>query len=85
MTIAENARKGEKAAALSPELIQANLKHRAKAALAVDKPKRRTHDAEHVHAARAPPADRILSKAQVLAIAGVGGGGYYALRRMRTT
>jgi predicted DNA-binding transcriptional regulator AlpA len=55
-------------AALSPELIAGNEKHRAKAGLAPYQPAHRKHDAERVHGARAPPGVRLLSKSEVLAI-----------------
>jgi predicted DNA-binding transcriptional regulator AlpA len=63
----------QKKAALSPELIEANLEHRAKAGLAPDDPKHRNHDREHVHGARAPPplVERLLSKYEVMTITGL--------------
>jgi predicted DNA-binding transcriptional regulator AlpA len=59
--------------ALSPELIAANLEHRAEAGLASDNPKHRHHDREHTHGARAPPplAERLLSKYEVMTITGL--------------
>ena len=71
MTIAAKPAGAKKAAsALSPELIEANLKYRAKAALAADESPCRKHDAVRVHGARAPPTERLLSKHEVLAIVG---------------
>jgi predicted DNA-binding transcriptional regulator AlpA len=61
-------RKGK--AALSPELIAANLEDRTKAGLADDLP-RRKHENECVHGARAPPLERLLSKYDVVAITGL--------------
>ena len=54
--------------ALSPELIEANLKDRAKAALAAGELPRHKHDGEHVHGARAPPplTERLMSKPEVV-------------------
>jgi len=61
----------ESKAALSSALINANLEHRAKAALAPDDPKR-NRDREHIHGARAPPlAERLLNKGEVLTITGL--------------
>jgi prophage regulatory protein len=58
--------------ALSPKLIEANLKHRAKAGLAAHELPRRKHEREHVHGARAPPPFvRLLGKREVTTIAGV--------------
>jgi len=59
--------------ALSPELIEANRKDRAKAGLAPDKPKRCNHDREHTHGARAPPPlmQRLLNKYEVMTISGL--------------
>jgi hypothetical protein len=42
---------------LSPELVAANAKYRAKKALAGDDSNRQQHDLEHVHAPRGPPGD----------------------------
>jgi prophage regulatory protein len=63
----------ESKSALSPELIQANLKHRARAALAADDLPRSKHDNERLHGARAPPplAERLLGKNEVLTITGL--------------
>jgi predicted DNA-binding transcriptional regulator AlpA len=53
---------------LPPELIAADQKHRRKAGLAPDDPKRRNRDREHTHAARAPPplVERLLNKYEVM-------------------
>ena len=58
--------------ALSPELIKANLKDRAKAALAGE-PLPRNHDREHTHGVRAPPplVQRLLNKYEVMTITGL--------------
>jgi predicted DNA-binding transcriptional regulator AlpA len=58
--------------ALSPELIKANLKHRAKAALVPDELPRRRRDREHTHGARALPPlpERLLTKYEVMTITG---------------
>jgi predicted DNA-binding transcriptional regulator AlpA len=56
----------KKPAGLLPELIAANERYRAKAALAADQPTRDEHESKRVHAARAPP--RLIPKAEVLAI-----------------
>jgi predicted DNA-binding transcriptional regulator AlpA len=57
--------------ALSPELIKANLKHRAKAALAPDELPRRRHDRDDTHGARAPPpVERLLNKYEAMTITG---------------
>lgn len=55
--------------ALPPKLRAANEAHIAEAAMAADEV-RRQHDEHHVHGARAPPAVRLLRKAEVLAITG---------------
>jgi predicted DNA-binding transcriptional regulator AlpA len=57
---------------IPPEVIAADQKHRRKAGLAPDHPKRRNRDREHVHGARAPPplAERLLSKYEVMTISG---------------
>jgi predicted DNA-binding transcriptional regulator AlpA len=57
--------------ALSPELIEANLKHRAKAALAGE-PLPHNRDRHHTHGARAPPplVERLLGKYEVMTITG---------------
>ena len=63
-----SAKKPEPAlSSVSPELIKANLKDRAKAALAGE-PLPRNHDREHTHGARAPPPlpDRLMSKSEVV-------------------
>jgi predicted DNA-binding transcriptional regulator AlpA len=59
-----------KKSALSAELIEANLKDRAKAALAGE-PLPCSHDRVHTHGARGPPPllERLLSKPEVLTIA----------------
>jgi predicted DNA-binding transcriptional regulator AlpA len=57
----------KKKAALSPELIAANLEDRTKVGLADELP-RRKHENECVHRARAPPLERLLSKHDVVAI-----------------
>jgi predicted DNA-binding transcriptional regulator AlpA len=64
--------KSVKKAALSPELIEANLRDRAKAALAGE-PLPRNHDRERTHGARAPPplVERLLSKYEVMTITGM--------------
>src|SRR5262245_16608826 len=54
--------------AISAELIEANLKHQAKAALKSAN-RQRGHDAEHVHGARGPP--RLLNRHEVCAILNV--------------
>jgi prophage regulatory protein len=56
-----------KKAALSPELIAANIEDRTKAGLADELP-RRKHENERVHGARAPPLERLLSKHDVVAL-----------------
>jgi prophage regulatory protein len=67
-----SAKKTELLSSVSPELIEANLKDRAKAALAAGELPRRNHDREHVHGARAPPlVERLVSKSEVLAITGL--------------
>jgi predicted DNA-binding transcriptional regulator AlpA len=63
-------RHAAKKAALSPELITANLEHRTKAGLA-DEVARRKHENERVHGARGPPLERLLSKHDVVAITGL--------------
>jgi predicted DNA-binding transcriptional regulator AlpA len=56
---------------LSPTLTKANQKHRAKAALAAERPAQRV-DHNHIHAPRGPPGGiRLLDKAEILAITGV--------------
>jgi hypothetical protein len=56
---------------LSAALIAANRKHRTKQALAETPDAHLEHDQTRVHAPRAPPDTRLLSKADVLAIANV--------------
>ena len=68
-----SAKKPEPAlSSVSPELIKANLKDRAKAALAGELLPR-NHDREHTHGARAPPplVERLLSKYEVMTITGM--------------
>jgi predicted DNA-binding transcriptional regulator AlpA len=62
-------RESAKKAALSPELIKANLEHRTKAGLAAadELPRHK----ERAHSARAPPLERLLAKPDVLAIVNV--------------
>ena len=60
-----------KPAGLPASLIAANRKHRTKQALAGTPNARFEHDQTHVHAPRAPPDTRLLSKPEVLAIVGV--------------
>jgi prophage regulatory protein len=69
----EKQRESAKKPALPPELLKANLDHRAKAGLAPDDPKHPNHDREHVHGARAPPplVERLLSKYEVMTITGL--------------
>jgi prophage regulatory protein len=58
--------------AFPAELIEANRKHRAKAALAAGELPRRKHENERVHGARAPPlAERLLNKYEILTITGL--------------
>jgi predicted DNA-binding transcriptional regulator AlpA len=64
--------KAEKAKpALSAALIAANKAHITEAALAADDAAHQRHDQQNVHGARAPPAVRLLGKAEVCAIANV--------------
>jgi prophage regulatory protein len=73
MTLREGERqRRQRKAALPPELIEANLKDRAKAALAGES-RPRNHDREHTHGARAPPplVERLLSKYEVMTITGM--------------
>jgi predicted DNA-binding transcriptional regulator AlpA len=60
-----------KPAGLPASLIAANRKHRAKQALAGTPDLHSKHDQTRVHAPRAPPDTRLLSKPEVLAIANV--------------
>ena len=60
-----------KSAGLPASLIAANRKHRTKQALAGTPNAHFEHDQTHVHAPRAPPDIRLLSKPEVLAIANV--------------
>ena len=60
----------KKQSAISPELIKANLKHQAKAALKSAN-SHEPHDVEHVHGPRGPPSPRLLDKHEVCAIANV--------------
>src|SRR6516164_433388 len=60
-----------KPAGLAALLIAANRKHRAKHALAETPDLHSEHDQTRVHAPRAPPDTRLLSKSEVLAIANV--------------
>ena len=60
-----------KPSGLSASLIAANRKHRTKQALTGVPEPRLEHDQTRVHAPRAPPDTRLLSKAEVLAIANV--------------
>jgi prophage regulatory protein len=68
----ESAKKPELISSVSPELIKANLKDRAKAALAGE-PLPCNHDRVHTHGARAPPplVERLLSKYEVMTITGM--------------
>jgi predicted DNA-binding transcriptional regulator AlpA len=65
----------KKAAALkaaSPKRISPKTKYLAAAARAIEQSNsRHQHDHQQVHAARAPPGTRLLSKAEVLAVVGV--------------
>ena len=63
----------ERKPATPSELIKANLEHRAKAALTPGVLVHRKRAGCHVHGARAPPslAERLLPKAEVLAITGL--------------
>ena len=64
--------KAEKAKpALSAALVAANKAHVSEAALAADDAAHQRHDQQNVHGARAPPAVRLLGKAEVCAIANV--------------
>jgi predicted DNA-binding transcriptional regulator AlpA len=66
------AMKAEKAKpALSAALVAANKAHVSEAALAADDAAHQRHDQRNVHGARAPPAVRLLGKAEVCAIANV--------------
>jgi predicted DNA-binding transcriptional regulator AlpA len=70
MTTSEVERRQREATAkLPPELIEANVEHRAKAGLAADEQPRRKH--ARVHGARGPPPKRLLDKHDVLAITGL--------------
>jgi predicted DNA-binding transcriptional regulator AlpA len=60
-----------KPAGLPTSLIAADRKHRTKQALAGTPEKHFEHDQTRVHAPRAPPDTRLLSKPKVLAIANV--------------
>ena len=60
-----------KPAGLPASLIAANRKHRTKQALAGTPDTHSKHDQTRVHAPRAPPDIRLLSKPEVLAIANV--------------
>ena len=60
-----------KPSGLSASLIAANRKHRTKQALTGVPEPRLEHDQTRVHAPRAPPDTRLLSKPEVLAIANV--------------
>jgi predicted DNA-binding transcriptional regulator AlpA len=67
--VRQRQREGTPKPALPPELLEANLEHRAKAGLAADEPPRRKHDNERVHGARAAPLERrLLSKHDVVHI-----------------
>jgi predicted DNA-binding transcriptional regulator AlpA len=60
-----------KSAGLPASLIAANQKHRTKQALAETPDRHFEHNQTRVHAPRAPPDTRLLSKSEVLAIANV--------------
>src|SRR5262249_1321540 len=60
-----------KSAALPASLIAAKQKHLIKQGLAETPDLHSEHDQTRVHAPRAPPDKRLLSKPEVLAIAGV--------------
>jgi predicted DNA-binding transcriptional regulator AlpA len=60
-----------KPAGLAASLIAANRKHLIKQALAETPDPHSEHDQTRVHAPRAPPDTRLLSKPEVLAIANV--------------
>jgi predicted DNA-binding transcriptional regulator AlpA len=60
-----------KSAGLPASLIAANREYRTKQALAGTPDTHSEHDQTRVHAPRAPPDTRLLSKPEVLAIVGV--------------
>jgi predicted DNA-binding transcriptional regulator AlpA len=60
-----------KPAGLPALLIAANQRYRTKRGLAETPDAHSEHDQTHVHAPRAPPDIRLLSKSEVLAIVGV--------------
>jgi prophage regulatory protein len=59
-----------KASALTQALREANEEHQRRAGLGDDQ-RQPMHDRKRVHAPRAPPAERLLDKAEVLHITGV--------------
>jgi predicted DNA-binding transcriptional regulator AlpA len=61
----------DKTSLIAPDLIDGNEQELAEEALAAANPPTREPDEPSVHAARAPPSVRLLSKREVLAIVGV--------------
>jgi predicted DNA-binding transcriptional regulator AlpA len=55
---------------LPAALVAANIQHQTEAGLTADNG-RDQHDRKHAHAARAPPAVRLMDKHEITAVAGV--------------